>query len=99
MANKFQADPEGLMEKGKRIVELYNRYMAEKKKISDTTDDVESAWDGADSGSFITAIKGYDEDFKKLGEIINKIGSIATRHGERLRNSRDNIKAAAAQRL
>lgn len=95
--NGFQANPEGLMEKGNKIKTIYNEYMAEKNNVEKTTDRIATAWQGADSAGYVTQIHSYDADFKKLGEVIAQIGEILYRHGSRLASSRDAIKQAASR--
>ena len=92
----FQANPEGLMSKGKRIIEIYEGYMSQKKNVDNTKNKVTSAWTGADSTGCVTAIESYDTDFKLLGSIIAQIGDILYRHGNRLAQSRDAIANAAS---
>ena len=95
--NGFQANPEGLMEKGKRITTIYNEYMVEKGNVDKTTDRIASAWQGADSAGYVSQIHSYDADFKKLGEVLAQIGDILYRHGNRLASSRDAIRQAASR--
>ena len=95
--NGFQANPEGLMEKGNRITSIYNEYMVEKGNIDKTTDRIATAWQGADSAGYVSQIHSYDGDFKKLGEVLAQIGDILYRHGSRLASSRDAIKQAASR--
>lgn len=95
--NGFQANPEGLMEKGSNITRIYNEYMIEKGNVDKTTDKISNAWQGADSAGYVSQIHSYDGDFKKLGEVIAQIGDILYRHGSRLASSRDAIKQAASR--
>lgn len=95
--NGFQANPEGLMEKGNKIKTIYNEYMAEKNNVEKTTDRIATAWQGADSAGYVTQIHSYDADFKKLGEVKAQIADILYRHGSRLASSRDAIKQAAGR--
>ena len=95
--NGFEADPEGIIAKGNSIINIYNGYMAEKNNVSKTTDEIATAWEGADSAGYVSAIHGYDEDFKKLGEVLAQLGEILRRHGERLASSRDAIRSAASR--
>ena len=95
--NGFQANPEGLMEKGKRITEIYNEYMAEKANVDKTADRIANAWQGADSAGYVSQMHSYDADFKKLGEVLGQIGDILYRHGNRLASSRDAIRQAASR--
>ena len=95
--NGFQANPEGLMEKGRKITVIYNEYMTEKGNVDKTTDRIATAWQGADSAGYVTQIHSYDADFKKLGEVLAQIGDILYRHGSRLANSRDAIRQAASR--
>ena len=91
----FQANPEGLMQKGKNITSIYNGYAEQKGNVDKTADRVAQAWNGADSAGYVTAIHSYDEDFKKLGEILAQMGDILYRHGARLAESRDAMRQAA----
>lgn len=93
----FQANPEGLMQKGRRITDLYNQYMAEKGNVDKTTDRIAAAWQGADAAGYVTQIHSYDGDFKQLGQVIAQIGDILYNHGSRLANSRDAIRQAASR--
>jgi len=93
--NGFEANPEGLVERGKRITSIYESYVAEKENVSKTSDRIASAWTGADSSGYVTQIHSYDADFKQLGEVLEKLGAIVHRHGVRLVDSRDSIKSAA----
>ena len=95
--NGFEANPEGLMDKGRKVTEIYNEYMVEKRNVDNTTDKISTAWQGADSAGYVTQIHSYDGDFKKLGEVIAQIGDILYRHGSRLASSRDAIKQAASR--
>ena len=95
--NGFQANPEGLMEKGRKITAIYNEYMVEKGNVDKTTDRIATAWQGADSDGYVTQIHSYDANFKKLGEVLAQIGDILYRHGSRLANSRDAIRQAASR--
>lgn len=95
--NGFQANPEGLMDKGKRITEIYNNYMVEKQNVDKTADEIAAAWSGADAAGYITQIHSYDADFKKLGEVLAQIGDILYRHGSRLASSRDTITQIASR--
>ena len=70
--NGFQANPEGLMEKGSKVTTIYNEYMVEKGIVDKTTDKIATAWQGADSAGYVSQIHSYDGDFKKLGEVIAK---------------------------
>ena len=95
--NGFQANPEGLMQKGSRITNIYNEYMTEKGNVDKTTDKIATAWQGADSAGYVSQIHSYDADFKKLGEVLAQIGDILYRHGSRLAQSRDSIRDAASR--
>lgn len=95
--NGFTADPEGLMAKGKRVNELFEAYVNEKNAVAKTTDAIKSAWSGADSGGYITAIHSYDADFQKLAQILEQMSNIMYTHGSRLASSRDAIKDAASR--
>lgn len=95
--NGFQANPEGLMQKGSRITTIYNEYMVEKGNVDKTTDKIATAWQGADSAGYVSQIHSYDADFKKLGEVLAQIGDILYRHGSRLAQSRDSIRDAASR--
>lgn len=95
--NGFQANPEGLMQKGSRITTIYNEYMVEKGNVDKTTDRIATAWQGADSAGYVSQIHSYDADFKKLGEVLAQIGDILYRHGSRLAQSRDSIRDAASR--
>ena len=97
MHDGFQANPEGLIQKGKNVTAIYDGYLEQKGNVDKTTDRIEREWVGADSTGCITAIRGYDEDFKKLGEVLERIGDIIYRHGMRLAESRDTIKQAATK--
>ena len=97
MNGGFEANPEGLMNKGKTITEIYEAYTATKNEVQATADKISSAWNGADSAGYVTAIHSYDEDFKQLATVLAKIGDILYRHGARLADSRDAIKAAASK--
>ena len=87
----FQANPEELVDKGNRIIGIYERYMEEKANVDRAKERVKDAWAGADATGYVTAIEGYDETFKELGEILNQIGNIIYRHGSRLAESRNTI--------
>ena len=95
--NGFQANPEGLMEKGNKITAIYNQYMAEKANVDKTADNIATAWQGADSAGYVTQIHSYDADFKQLGEVLAQIGDILYRHGARLASSRDNLLHTASK--
>ena len=95
--NGFQANPEGLMQKGSRITTIYNEYMVEKGNVDKTTDKIATAWQGADSAGYVSQIHSYDADFKKLVEVLAQIGDILYRHGSRLAQSRDSIRDAASR--
>lgn len=95
--NGFTADPEGLMQKGKNIVSIFENYENERSNVASTTDRIASAWEGADSNGYVSQIHGYDEDFKQLGAVIRRIGEILDSHGQRLASSRDAIRDAASR--
>lgn len=95
MNGGFQANPEGLMQKGKNVTSIFEGYMTQKENVDKTADRVAQAWDGADSAGYVSAIHSYDEDFKKLGEVLEKMGDILYRHGARLADSRDALRQAA----
>lgn len=95
MNGGFQANPEGLMQKGKSVTSIFEGYMTQKENVDKTADRVAQAWDGADSAGYVSAIHSYDEDFKKLGEVLEKMGDILYRHGARLADSRDALRQAA----
>lgn len=97
MNGGFQANPEGLMEKGKRITTIYEGYVAQKEVVYRTADKIATAWAGADSAGYVSAIRSYDEDFKKLGVVLAQMGDILYRHGARLADSRDAIRQAASR--
>ena len=97
MSGGFEANPEGLMEKGNAVKNIYSKYMDAFKAAWTAKEQVKSAWEGADSAGYISAIDGYEADFKKLGEVVAQLGDILYRHGSRLADSRDAIKAAAAK--
>ena len=93
----FEANPEGLMQKGKNITDIYNKYMVEKQNVDKTADEIANAWQGADAAGYITQLHSYDADFKKLGEVLAQIGDILYRHGARLASSRDAITQFASR--
>lgn len=95
--NGFSANPEGLIQKGKSIVSIYENYNAERQNVGNTTDRIASAWEGADSTGYVSQIHGYDADFQQLGAVIERIGNILDQHGQRLVNSRDAIRDAASR--
>lgn len=97
MNGGFQANPEGLMQKGKNITSIYDGYMTQKNNVDRTSERVAQAWEGADSAGYVSAIKSYDEDFKKLGEVLAQMGDILYRHGARLADSRDAMRQAASR--
>ena len=85
------AEPEKRMKKGEMIVQKYQEYLAERDKVSNTVERISEAWTGADSTGYVTQIRSYDADFKKLGEVIDKLGQVLRRQGARLANTRDNL--------
>ena len=95
--NGFEANPEGLMEKGKKVTSIYEGYMVQKWNVDNTKGKVSTAWAGADSAGYVSAIDSYDADFKQLGAVIAQIGDILYRHGSRLAQSRDAIRSAASR--
>ena len=95
--NGFQGDPEGLMQKGNRIKNIFSNYTNVKNSIYRIVDNVASNWTGADSAGYVTQIRGYEVDFKNLGAIIEQIADILFRHGQRMASSRDAIKSAASR--
>lgn len=95
--NGFQANPEGLMAKGKNITGIYEGYTIQKDKVYKTKEEVSRAWAGADSAGYVTAIDSYEADFKQLGAVVAQIGDILYRHGSRLAQSRDSIRDAASR--
>ena len=95
MNGGFQANPEGLMQKGKNVTSIFEGYISQKENVDKTADRVAQAWDGADSAGYVSAIHSYDNDFKKLGEVLEKMGDILYRHGSRLANSRDELSIKA----
>ena len=97
MNGGFEANPEGLMKKGRDVTGIFERYMAEKANVDKAKEEVKNAWTGADSAGYVTAIESYEADFKKLGDVIAQIGDILYRHGSRLADSRDAIRNAAAK--
>lgn len=97
MHDGFQANPEGLIQKGKNISTIYNGYIEQKEEVNNIAERVERAWTGADSTGYITSIRSYDKDFQEMGEVIEKIGDIIYRHGLRLTDSRDAIQKAATR--
>lgn len=97
MNGGFEANPEGLIAKGQSVRNIYEGYEAQKNNVYRTANEVTSAWSGADSAGYVSAIQGYEGDFKQLGVVIAQIADILEGHGRRLANSRDSIKAAAAR--
>lgn len=95
--NGFEANPEGLMDKGQKVNGLFQEYVNEKNAVAKTTDEIRNAWSGADSAGYITAIHSYDADFQKLGQILEQMSTIMYKHGSRLAESRDAIKQAASR--
>lgn len=98
MSGGFQANPEGLITKGKAVTSVYEGYSVQKSKIYEIADVVAKAWTGPDCAKYVEAIHSYEEDFKKLGVVLAQIGEILERHGIRLAQSRDSI-ASIASRL
>lgn len=97
MANGFEANPEGLMDKGSKVNKLFQAYEGERTAVGNTTEAVREAWSGADSAGYVTAIHSYDADFEKLGQILAQMSEIMYKHGARLAESRDAIKQAASR--
>ncbi len=97
MSGGFQANPEGLITKGNSVTSIYDGYIVQKDKIYETADRVAKAWTGADSAGYVTAIHSYEEDFKKLGAVLEQIGQILIKHGTRLADSRDAIRNIASR--
>ena len=93
----FEANPEGLMDKGTEVNGIFERYMIEKGNVDTAKNRVTEAWSGADSAGFVTAIEGYEDDFKQLGEVIAQLGKIIYNHGNRLAESRENLRSSAAR--
>jgi len=97
MNGGFEANPEGLIAKGQAVKTIYDGYEAQKSNVYRTANEVTSAWSGADSAGYVSAIQSYEGDFRQLGVVISQIADILESHGRRLANSRDSIKAAAAR--
>ncbi len=97
MINGFQADPEGLINKGDRIKKIFDNYTIIKNRIYEIVNNIASSWTGADSAGYVEAIRGYEVHFKNLGAIIQQIADILFRHGQRMASSRDAIKNAASR--
>ncbi len=95
--NGFEANPEGLMDKGTKVNGLFQNYVSEKEAVARTTDAIKDAWSGADSAGYVTAIHSYDADFNKLGQILEQMSEIMYKHGARLAESRDAIKQASSR--
>ncbi len=91
MSNVIKSDPEGLISKGNKIVSLANNYISEEKNVYDVAGRITSAWDDETSRKFVEVIRSYEDDFKRLGEVVEQLGDIIKKHGVRLRNSRDNL--------
>lgn len=97
MNGGFEANPEGLIAKGNTVTSIYEGYVAQKDNVYRTANEVTTAWSGADSAGYVSAIQSYEGDFKQLGVVMAQIGDILTRHGQRLASSREAIKAATAR--
>ena len=92
MNGRVDIDPEQVIARGNNIRSIYEDYLLQKQAVMKTTEEVETAWEGADSAGYVSAIHSYDDDFKKLGEVIAQLGEILHRHGTRVANSRDQIR-------
>lgn len=89
--NGFSADPEALVGKGNRINELYNGCIAQKQKVANTSDSIVSAWNDQTCRTFVNTIHSYDDDFEQLYSIVEQLGQILVRHGNRLMSTRDEL--------
>lgn len=95
--NGFSANPENLMDKGNRIIKLFERYEELLINAKRVGDEITSIWNGSDATSYNASLKDYDSTFKAAGEAVNEIGTIINDHGNRLANSRDNIQRLATR--
>ena len=93
----FTANPENLMDKGNRIIKLFERYEELLRNAKKVGDEITSIWNGSDATSYNASLKGYDDTFKAAGEAVNEIGAIINGQGNRLANSRDNIQRLATR--
>ncbi len=97
MNGSINIDPEQVMARGRNVKAIYDEYLNIRNSIMNTTQEIESAWEGADSAGYVTAIHSYDDDFKLLGETIAQLGDILYRHGNRTAQSRDSIMNIASR--
>lgn len=97
MLNGFQANPEGLIQRGNDIKQVFTDYDNERVKVGQTIDNVAASWEGADSSGYVSQIHSYDADFQKLGTVIERIGIVLNQHGQRLAKTRDGIRNAASR--
>ena len=75
MNGRVDIDPEQVIARGNNIRSIYEDYLLQKQAVMKTTEEVETAWEGADSAGYVSAIHSYDDDFKKLGEVIAQLGN------------------------
>lgn len=97
MSYGFEANPENLIDKGNRIVKLFDDYTALLRNANEVGDEVTRIWEGADAVAYNNALKGYDSTFKIAGEKVDEIGRIIGNHGNRLAEQRENIMKKASE--
>ena len=55
----FTANPENLMDKGNRIIKLFERYEELLRNAKKVGDEITSIWNGSDATSYNASLKGY----------------------------------------
>lgn len=73
--NGISADPELINKYGTIVTGLGADYISEVTAIYTSVDGLRSGWQGANATEFDTKVKGYEEDLKKLGTVIETIGT------------------------
>ncbi len=92
---KIEVETSRLDGVSKEVDALADRYAAEFKKLLTTADSVKAVYDGEDSAAFITQIRGFEDDFQKMTQLMHQYAAYLKSTAQTYRDTQDSVMGEA----
>ena len=94
-ARKIKVTPQELKSAAKKISTLATTYETNYKSLYTAVNDMASSWTGKDNIAFTNQIKGFEDDFKKMKQLMDKYAEYLQKTGDTYQNTLNAIEADA----
>ncbi len=96
-ARVIEVTPQELEAAAKSIEDFATDYQTQYKQLYSETQAMGSAWKGKDNTAFIDRIAGFEDDFKKMYDLMNQYADFLRKSAKAYQTTQDNVVSEAGK--